>query len=284
MLKGARALAVPLTVGQSLIVTPNSENILNWQASTPDGLWFDASMSLPELEIISTSDKKLGNRISEILKYAMEQSVVKLEGGFNVLTETGFDPGLGFGTSSTLISNIGVWLNINPYQLLEKTFGGSGFDIACARHNKPILFRRSGDSVMVDEVEFSPKFKNHIYFVYLGKKQVSSQSISDFQKKGKYDENTLSRISNITDEIVAAESISEFEELLFEHEKIMASVLELPTVKEQYFNDVPGIAKSLGAWGGDMVLLTSHESEKDFLGRLSSKGFDKVFRFDDLLK
>ncbi len=283
VLEGARALAIPLNYGQSLKVIPINENTIRWHAKTPDGLWFESTLRLPDLELISTSDIKLGNRISVILKSALKLSSGKLK-GCNIITETDFDPQMGFGTSSTLISNISHWLNIDPYDLLESTFGGSGFDIACARHDRTLFYRRKGDDIEVNEVEFSPTYSDRIYFVYLGKKQVTSDGISDFLKNGKFNKRTITRISDISNGIVSAESIDEFEALLNEHEQIMAEVLKLPKVSDQYFSYLPGTAKSLGAWGGDMVLLTNHESEKDFLERLSSKGFNRVFRFNDIVK
>jgi hypothetical protein len=45
------------------------------------------------------------------------------------------------GTSSTLINNIAQWFGIDAYELLWKSFGGSGYDIASAQHNKPIVYQ-----------------------------------------------------------------------------------------------------------------------------------------------
>ena len=41
---------------------------------------------------------------------------------------------------STLINNIANWVNVDAYKLLNLTFGGSGYDIACASHNSPITY------------------------------------------------------------------------------------------------------------------------------------------------
>ena len=42
-------------------------------------------------------------------------------------------------TSSTLIANLAKWSNVDPYILLSETFGGSGYDIACASAKKALF-------------------------------------------------------------------------------------------------------------------------------------------------
>jgi hypothetical protein len=52
--------------------------------------------------------------------------------GYNITTHLNF-PGLG---TSTLINNIAQWLQIDAFTLLNNSFGGSGYDIACAQNNQ----------------------------------------------------------------------------------------------------------------------------------------------------
>jgi hypothetical protein len=42
--------------------------------------------------------------------------------------------------------------------LLNNSFGGSGYDIACAQNNCPILYHLKGKPI-VDKVSFNPGFK-----------------------------------------------------------------------------------------------------------------------------
>jgi len=53
-----------------------------------------------------------------------------------------------------LINNIAQWLQIDPYTLLSNTFGGSGYDIACAQNNTPIVYQRVEGKPIVSPVTF----------------------------------------------------------------------------------------------------------------------------------
>ncbi|MBQ0741502.1 mevalonate kinase, partial [Aquimarina celericrescens] len=59
---------------------------------------------------------------------------------YNFKTRLEFPKNWGLGTSSTLITNVSKWASVDPYQLLEKTFGGSGYDIACAKSEFPLVY------------------------------------------------------------------------------------------------------------------------------------------------
>lgn len=313
VMKGALSLALPLRKGQSLSIKKNNSKILHWQANKPDGVWFTADYELPSLNIIQTDDINLAQRLKGILVVAKQMSVDFLADntGFDVNTALDFNPEFGFGSSSTLISNIAMWVNkdagnriqdagckkqdagnrmqktgsriIDPYLLLQNTFGGSGYDIACARSNNPILYQLINNDICVTDVKFNPPEKDNLYFVYLGKKQNSSESITAFKKDGKFTSKNIDNISEITSELILTKDIAEFEKLLTEHEQIMSKVLKLPTVKSLHFGDYTGVVKSLGAWGGDFVLVTSNESGDKLRSYMLSKGFDTVFSYGSLV-
>jgi hypothetical protein len=59
--------------------------------------------------------------------------------GYNITTHLNFPKKWGLGTSSTLINNIAQWLQIDAFTLLNNSFGGSGYDIACKITNTIIL-------------------------------------------------------------------------------------------------------------------------------------------------
>ncbi len=284
-MEGALSLALPLRVGQSLSLKKNNSKILHWQANKTDGSWFTAEYELPSLNIKSADDAALSQKLKKILTVAKEMSGDFLADnfGFDVTTLLEFNPEFGLGSSSTLINNIARWANINPYHLLQNTFGGSGFDIACARSNNPILFQVVHGDNHVTNVNFNPPEKDRLYFIYLGKKQSSSDSISAFKKHGKFTSKDIDSISDITEDLILTNNLTEFEKLLTEHERIMAIVLKLPTAKSLYFNDYPGVVKSLGAWGGDFVLVTNHDFEINLRSYMKSKGFDTIFRYDGLV-
>ncbi len=284
-MEGALSLALPLKKGQSLSIVENNSKLLRWQANKPDGIWFTAEYELPSLKIVATDNESLANKLKEILIVAKAMSGTFLSDsiGYNVTTNLDFNPDFGFGTSSTLISNIATWANINSYLLLQNTFGGSGYDIACARSSNPILYQVINEEIKVEDINFNPPFKDNLYFVYLGKKQSSSEEIAAFKMHGKFTSSDIDSISDITKELILTKDLVEFERLLTEHEKIISKVLKLPTVKSLYFPDYSGAVKSLGAWGGDFVLVTNHETEDHFRNYILSKGFDTVSSYDDLV-
>ncbi len=285
VMEGAMALALPINKSQTLSIKFNNCNLIRWQAIKPDGIWFLAEFLLPTLDIKLSTNSELAKRLKSILISTrdLSKSFLMDKVGYNVETELDFNPEFGFGTSSTLISNIANWANVDPYLLLKNTFGGSGYDIACARSNNPILFHRFNDTISVSDVEFNPKFKDKLYFVYLGSKQSSSNEISNFKENCKFSSLDIDSISAITNEIYKTGELAEFEDLIAEHESIMSKILKLKTAKELHFPDFKGGVKSLGAWGGDFVLISSNRSENDVILYLKSMGYNTVYPFSSLV-
>ena len=64
------------------------------------------------------------------------------------------------------------------------------------------------------------------------------------------------------------------------HESIMSEILETITIKEAFFYDFKGIVKSLGAWGGDFVLLVSKD---DPSGYFKERGFETILSYDEMI-
>ena len=46
----------------------------------------------------------------------------------------------GLGSSSTLISLLSQWSGVAPEKLLSTSFGGSGYDVACATAKDAIIY------------------------------------------------------------------------------------------------------------------------------------------------
>ena len=82
--------------------------------------------------------------------------------GYSISTTLTFPKFWGLGTSSTLINNIAQWLNIDAFELLRKSFGGSGYDIACAQNNSAILYQLINDKPEIKTIVFNPSFKETI--------------------------------------------------------------------------------------------------------------------------
>jgi mevalonate kinase len=103
-------------------------------------------------------------------------------------------------------------LQIDAFTLLNN--GGSGYDIACAQNNCPILYHLKGKPI-VDKVSFNPGFKENIYFVYLNKKQSSKTAIANYQNnKTKNINKSIDAISKITLEILHATTLHFFSQAI----------------------------------------------------------------------
>ena len=142
ILDGALGLAIPTSYGQSLQVTPTSSGVLEWTSlDENDHSWFSAAFDLANLKVVSTSDESMAQTLAHLLLEANAQNPLLLidSDGFEVTTRLTFPRSWGLGTSSTLINNLAQWARVDAFQLLWNAFGGSGYDIACAQHNSPIL-------------------------------------------------------------------------------------------------------------------------------------------------
>jgi len=291
VLDGAKSLAVPTTCGQNLTVELIKEPQLIWKSFTNTGeCWLEAIFDLPKLRLISADFKSnedggndtLAEDLGEILiaTNKLNNSFLNSESGFLVKTNLTFPKNWGLGTSSTLINNLANWAIINPYELLENTFGGSGYDIACAQNNSPILYTKNNSIPIVEEVDFNPIFKEKLYFVYLNKKQNSREGIKLFKAlKGNLTSEIL-QISELTDTFVKCSNLNDFEKLLFEHEQLVSKTIQLKTVQEELFSDYFGQTKSLGAWGGDFILATGNSDSPNYFNK---KGFQTVIPYQDLI-
>uniref|UniRef100_UPI00404B64B8 GYDIA family GHMP kinase n=1 Tax=Gelidibacter sp. TaxID=2018083 RepID=UPI00404B64B8 len=297
VLDGALALALPTKFGQSLTINPIDEFKLKWKSLDEKGfVWFEETYDFSEcvfpfvFEYSTNSIEE--NRLSpeaktllSILYQAHKLNASFLSGyldtekGIEVTTKLDFPKNWGLGTSSTLINNIANWANVDAYELLTKTFGGSGYDIACAQHEKAITYQLL-DTRIVNEVDFNPEFKDDLYFVYLNKKQNSRDGIAQYKANAKTNHQAISEITDITNQILVCKSLETFETLIETHELIISKLIKQQPIKELFFNDFDGSIKSLGAWGGDFILATSKNNPKTYF---KNKGLDVVIPFSDMI-
>jgi mevalonate kinase len=284
VLDGAKALALPTKFGQYLNVSSGKSQEIRWTSFDYDkSIWFQESISFSEIiHFVETEPITVKDTLVGILHeaYLLNPNFLKSSEGFTVTTELTFPKFWGLGTSSTLINNIAQWAEINAFELLKNSFGGSGYDIACAQNNTPILYQIIDSKPKVEIVNFNPIFSDHLYFVYLNQKQSSKSAIAAYYKKQNDLNAVLPEINKITIEITAATTLEIFQELLKKHENIMSEILEMPTVKEVLFADFNGTIKSLGAWGGDFVLVVSSENPNSYF---KSKGFETVLPYIEMI-
>ncbi|MEO9512586.1 MAG: GYDIA family GHMP kinase [Flavobacteriaceae bacterium] len=279
ILDGATGLAVPTKYGQSLTITATSSGVLQWTSFTEkNSVWFRGSFSLEDLTVISTTDDTISKTLVALLSEAKSQNSAFLENnnGLSVQTHLNFPRDWGLGSSSTLINNLAQWAKIDPYKLLWNAFGGSGYDIACAQHNTPIFYQMANGVPEVKEVLFDPPFKDAIHFVYLNQKQSSKEAITSYRKQHLDKQHLVTKISAFTKKIATTTSLSEFESFMEQHEELLSKTLGLPTIKSKLFKDFPGAIKSLGAWGGDFVMVTCAKENTDYF---KSKGYKIIIPY-----
>jgi mevalonate kinase len=287
ILKGALALASPVKFGQSIHIHEDSNSsYLIWESYERQNCWFTAKIDTIDSKVIEANDPQTADRLLTWLKAAdqLNPGFLKRQSNKKVIIKADFDRSWGLGSSSSLLSNIAWWAEVDPFPLNRLVSKGSGYDVVCARENGPIFFNLDSEGFSVRPAEFNPVFKNNIYFIYLGQKQDSSKSVASFLESGSRYSDEIERISALAKQIAFASNLSEFEECLKEHEEIMADVLRQKRIKEKRFADLKGEIKSLGAWGGDFAMLTWHDSKEDLKNYLTRINIDTIFTFDEIIR
>ena len=301
VLDGALALAVPTRFGQSLTINPIDETKLIWKSFDEKGkVWFEGSFTFDENSSsfvfdCAQTDKirnDVSDRLLQILNTAkqLNPDFLSDNNGFEITTELEFPYFWGLGTSSTLINNIANWAKVDAYKLLKLTFGGSGYDIACAQHESAITYQlerpfdcAQGDTIKereVNDVKFNPKFSDNLFFIHLNKKQDSRKGIAKYEANKRDIEASISEINSLTNQIIKCDSLNEFETLITSHETIISKLIKQQPIKNDLFPDYKGAIKSLGAWGGDFILVTGTLRD---MGYFKNKGYDTILSFDEMV-
>ena len=299
VLKGALALALPLKLGQNLSVETCHGVSLQWHTYKPDGHWFSVTLNPKTLEIINCDDPSKAEKLVQILKAVRILNPDAFNEGVCFETHLDFDPNWGLGSSSTLIANLARWANVNPYELLKLTFGGSGYDIACATAEGPIYYqlasldcfvprndakRQSETTQKVEPIDFNPPFADHLFFIYQGQKQSSSKEIKAFlEKTNPIDlQNDINAVSEISRAVPKCQTLDEFAMLMQCHERIIARCIGQEPVQKR-FPDFEGVLKSLGAWGGDFVLAVTEWDKDKVKSYFKKQGLDVVFGYKEIV-
>ncbi len=283
VLDGSAAFALPTKMGQSLEVESRAGDTLLWRSYDADGtLWLEAEIAV---EDIIQNRRELNpephSMLIQVLHEAHKANPQLLGGGgFAVTTKLTFPRLWGLGTSSTFIALVAEWFGIDAYELLANTFGGSGYDIACAQHDTAVLYRLANGKPEVETFDFNPPFTHNLYFVYLNKKQNSREAIAAYRERVFDRPALVTQINNLIGALITAPDLASFSSALEKQEALMAGVLGIAPVQEKLFPDFKGVVKSLGAWGGDFILATAEENPT---GYFKAKGYDTVVPYSDMI-
>ena len=289
VLDGANALALPTNFGQSLSIETNNSNTIIWKSYNElNEIWFEDEIFIAEKsdDFVLTSQKnnEISVRLIQILKAVRELNpeFLKSQKGFSIKTEQNFNRLWGLGTSSTLINNIADWAKVDAYQLLKLTFGGSGYDIACAKAKTNITYQLLDDNNRkINNVNFKPNFRDKLYFVYLNQKKNSRDGIAQYKNHCSNKSTVISEITKITEAMITCNTFKDFTLLIDKHEELISKIIKQKTLKAELFNDFKGSIKSLGAWGGDFILVASEENPIRYF---KAKGFDVIVPYSEMIK
>ena len=285
VLDGALALALPSKLSQTLEVKyTENKNEINWISYDFNGeIWFSECFVISKDKFSYKNKKnKYSDKIISIfngIKKLNEDAFSNLGAEFTATLE--FSKNWGLGSSSTLINNLSLWAKIDPYDLLDLTFKGSGYDIACCNKINPITYVKNKNDRIIKDVDFNPPFKENLFFIYLGHKQNTSEAIKNYRSMSNDINNVIKKINSISLSIMKSTTLNEFEKLIVAHEEIISKTINIETIKKKLFSDYKsGVIKSLGAWGGDFMLVTGNKLSMSYF---SNKGYDEIIPYKDLV-
>lgn len=280
VLDGALALAIPTKMGQSLTITETNTETISWNSFNSDNKkWFSAIFKTEDFT--STDTSETATTLSKILQTAQDLNpeFLKHSQGLEVNTYLEFPRDWGLGSSSTLLNNIAQWASVDAYKLLTLSFGGSGYDVAVAKHQSPILYSVKNHIPESRPIHLDWDFKDALFFVHLNKKQNSRDGIKKY-REASVSEKILETISDYSKKLLLCYSLKDFEALLNAHERAISKILLIPTIKQQLFPDYPNTIKSLGAWGGDFILVTGSYKEMDYFKK---KGYATIVPYSEMI-
>ena len=283
VLDGSKALALPTKLGQDFFyeVIDDKKSLIYWTTQYQGIEQFNLILDYTSWEIIGTNNITSARFIVQTLQNLKKlgSDVFNVKNSYNIITNVQFPADYGLGSSSTLMTNLATWANVNPFILNEQSLGGSGYDIAVAKEQCSLLFWREKNLPKYEKVDFSPNFREDLIFIHLNKKQNSREGIELYKSKKKslY---LVQAFTELTLSVVSTSSKDEFSTLMKEHETLVSNFIEQPTVKDLYFKECPVFVKSLGAWGGDFVMSFKFENYKKYFTEI---GFNTLFTWNDMI-
>lgn len=171
VLNGSDSLAFPLKFGQTLSVVKSDG--ITWESHSKHGLWFSASFS-SDFTILETNNQEVAEILRQLfLVIRTEKPDLDFNQSFK--SEANFELNWGLGSSSTLISLLSQWSGVEARKLLDASFGGSGYDVACATAAGPIIY---ADGKVKKEVHLPESITDKLLFVYLGNNKTPGKKLN----------------------------------------------------------------------------------------------------------
>lgn len=284
VLNGSKALAVPTKLGQSMRVEARDDKNIVWRSLSKSGeAWFEAEIDMEESKLIHTSSESIGLQLLAALDFCKSQRPEHfIKSGFDIETKLDFNRNWGLGSSSTFISNLSHWTGVDGLAILWNGYKGSGYDVVVGQVQHAIMYQletSNPNKASWELCEFTPSFSEWVHFVHLGKKRDSNKAI-DGLRENSFSSCIMEDFSAISEEMLLCKDVEEFQLLMRTHEKMLSAVLGVPRVKEELFFDYSYEVKSLGAWGGDFVMVIGKESDMQYF---KNKGYHDVVSFNEMV-
>lgn len=279
VLRGALCLAMPLSLGQTLTVSAYKGKGVLWRSFEHGEKWFDTLFS-ESLEIVETTDSKKAKTARGLLRFIQRLKPEWIPAHLDLRFDLGFERKYGMGSSATLVSLLSQWSGVDPYSFLEKTFGGSGFDVAAATAQKPFLY--SITERRIREFALPAHITRHLLFIYTGKKQNSAREVFHFRDRP-VRATQIAEMNAIVEKAASCSHIEAWEDLMEESEQLLSAVLGQRPVREKDYSDYPYKIKSLGAWGGDFIMASCRDTE-EARNYFLNKNKNPVYTFKALVK
>lgn len=286
VLDGAKALALPTKYGQSLTVKTIEPLKLIWKSIDYKGVvWFEDIFDISNTKISQfvRNNNPVSKRLIEILNAAkiLNPEFLDANNGYEVVSTLEFPNNWGLGSSSTLLNNIAQWAKIDAFILSNITFGGSGYDIACANNNTAILYYLNHEKPKVESVLFNKNYLDELFFVHLNRKQNSRDSIKTYRKNKSNTETIIDKINTITSNFLKTETLNEFNSLINEHETLIGAITNQTPIKQRLFKDFKNEIKSLGGWNGDFILATG---KRDYVhSYFKERNYNTIIDYKDMI-
>ena len=279
VLDGAKAFALPTKFGQHLEIRKSNKKNINWKSfDYQNNLWFETNLSITNFK--PSVANPIAQRLSKCFQVIneLQPNLFKGQKELEFKSHLEFPLNWGLGSSSTLINNLAQWAKVDAYKLLAATFGGSGYDIACAQHPYPITFQKNLKSPKIKKVLFNPPFKEQLFFIHRNHKQDSRKAIANYKVSKRLKKLDFKFFNEMTETLIRTEKLQDFESIITKHELMISALIQQTPLKNTHFPDYNGAIKSLGAWGGDFFLATGSNPSY-----FKDKGYEIIINYKDMI-
>ncbi len=284
VLWGATALAFPCRHRQFLSVFHQPEKQThNWITRVGDETIFSCEIDKSSLEVQNIRGSfDSAKYIESLIKAVHHINPEAFAHSFRFETLLTFRPEWGLGSSSSLIVNMARFADVDPFFLHRMISRGSGYDVACALFEKPLLFKNpEKPEISFPEIHYN--FTESLYFLPLNIKQDSQKAVKDILSK-QISPQALAKASQLAVDLSQATDFISFTKLLNEYVHLVEDQLGLSNPAKEFFSDFQGTIKPLGAWGGDLMLVASQENKSYIHGYFGAKGFKTVIEWHTIIE